>query len=271
MRNMIYTGTNGREGLYDLFPAHAPSERLIIFIHGYMGYKDWGAWNVLAQRWADDGYWSAKFNLTHNGTTIDKPTEFVDLEAFSKAAYTKDLADIQRILDLLEAEHRFRSFILVGHSRGGALALLTASDPRIDQVHCLAPISSIEARLPTGNMLEKWREDGVFYRKNGRTNQDMPHAYEQYTDFQENKEKLDVLSRCRQLTLPVFVYHGNNDSSVALKNGQEIARTCVNGQLHIIENADHTFGTKEPWTETSLSPKMQEVYALMLQNMINGR
>ena len=40
-----------------------PHQPLIIFCHGYKGYKDWGAWSLMAERFAEEGYGFVKFNF----------------------------------------------------------------------------------------------------------------------------------------------------------------------------------------------------------------
>ena len=37
---------------------------IIIFCHGYKGFKDWGAWNLMANALADEGFFFIKFNFT---------------------------------------------------------------------------------------------------------------------------------------------------------------------------------------------------------------
>ena len=47
LRNAIYIGSNKRASLFDLEIPEDYNGNLIVFIHGYMGFKDWGAWNIL--------------------------------------------------------------------------------------------------------------------------------------------------------------------------------------------------------------------------------
>ena len=54
---------------------------LVIFCHGYKGFKDWGPWS-LVKTLAKENIFVVKFNFSHNGTSISQPIEFSDLEAF---------------------------------------------------------------------------------------------------------------------------------------------------------------------------------------------
>ncbi len=40
---------------------------VILFIHGFKGFKDWGAHNLVAEFFASRGYRFLKFNLSHSG------------------------------------------------------------------------------------------------------------------------------------------------------------------------------------------------------------
>lgn len=265
--NQTYIGSNQKTGLYDLFLAeNAINRPLIVFVHGYMGYKDWGAWNLVAGKWLKAGYSSAKLNLTHNGTTIEQPTAFVDLEAFGNGGYLRELEDVRLFLNHLEETYQFKEFILVGHSRGGGIVLLAGKDDRVKQIHCLAPICDISTRFPVGEQLEEWKNNNVYYRKNGRTDQDLPHYYSQYEDFLKARDELDIEKVCKQLDKPVFVYHGDGDTSVFPVEGEKVAE-WTNGKFYLIENTAHTFDTSEPWKELKLPEKMKEVVELMVGNL----
>lgn len=244
--NQQYTGLNNKQGLYDLFLSDNKHKNdLVVFVHGYMGYKDWGAWNLMCEELQRRGFSIAKLNLTSNGTTLENPTEFADLERFGNGGYFQELCDVRLFLDHLQKEYGYSKFRLIGHSRGGGIVLLAGLDPRVVEIHCLAPISSIENRFPVGVELEKWKEEGVYYRKNGRTNQEMPHYYSQYEEFLAHQDELNIELACRQLQKTVFVYHGENDTSVLPSEGKSVAE-WTKGSFFLINDTAHTFNAVEP-------------------------
>lgn len=260
--NLIYEGYQGKSALYDIYFADDQPQSIYIFVHGYMGYKDWGAWNLMAESLQRQGKNVAMLNLTSNGTTLTHPKEFVDLKQFGNGGYYKELCDVRLFIDHLKRTYNCNEFQLIGHSRGGGIVLLAGQDTSVKAIHCLAPIASIKNRFPTGEDLEKWKLEGVYYRKNGRTGQDMPHYYVQYEEFLENQEELDIEKACKKLKKPVFVYHGDEDSSVPLQEGRQVSEWS-SATLHVIQATGHTFDVVEPWNHTHLPPPMLEVVELI--------
>ncbi|MEQ6122074.1 hypothetical protein [Reichenbachiella sp. MALMAid0571] len=55
---------------------------VVLFIHGFKGFKDWGYFNLMADHFSDTNFVFVKMNLSHNGTTPESPLDFADLEAF---------------------------------------------------------------------------------------------------------------------------------------------------------------------------------------------
>ncbi|WP_286390995.1 alpha/beta hydrolase family protein [Myroides marinus] len=72
---------------------------LVIFCHGYKGFKDWGAWDKAMDYIAETGCYVVKFNFSLNGTTLDAPTEFNDLEAFGQNTYTQEQNDLTAVIN----------------------------------------------------------------------------------------------------------------------------------------------------------------------------
>ncbi len=112
--------------------------------------------------------------------------------------------------------------------------------------------------------MEKWKQDGVRYIKNGRTHQDMPLFYSQYEDAVKNKALLDILATCKKSTTPTLVIHGTNDDAVPIEEGRLIAE-ALNVALVSIADANHTFGATHPWNEDTLPAHLKEVCEKTLQ------
>lgn len=259
LKNQIYTGANGRKSLLDLVVPVNFNGRLILFIHGYMGYKDWGCWNLVERFYTDLGFGFCKFNMSHNGGTIENPIDFTDLESFGENNYSKEVYDVQQVLNWLETQFpTLPDIYLIGHSRGGGIALLTASDSRITKISTWAAICDIEKRFPEGTPLKVWKTQGKRFIENGRTKQKMPNNYSQYEDFELHRDVLNIEQACKKSTKTTFVVHGDMDTSVNIEESRNIA-TWLKTRLFEIEDAEHTFGATQPWLEDKLPEHLQKV------------
>jgi uncharacterized protein len=264
LKNQIYEGSSGRKSLVDLSIPENFNNKLIVFIHGYMGYKDWGCWNLVEDYFISKNFGFCKYNVSHNGGTIEDPIDFPDLDAFAKNTYSKEVFDLKAVLNWLETHfENLPEIYLVGHSRGGGIALLLSSDPRIKKITTWAAIDSIQTRFPEGKQLEVWKTQGTRYTVNSRTNQKMPHLFLQYEDYVEHADELNIEIACRSSKTPTLVIHGDADTSVNIEEGRHIAE-WVKTRLFEIEEANHTFGSSQPWNEPYLPEHLEKVCELTL-------
>lgn len=264
LKNATYIGSSNRKSLIDLKVPENFKNELIIFIHGYMGFKDWGAWNLMEDYFVAHGFGFSKLNLTHNGGTVENGFDFPDLEAFSMNSYTKEVQDVHFALDWLETQFKILPKIhLLGHSRGGGDVLLAGSDKRVSSIITLAAISSVSKRFSDKKMIQSWRKDRVRYTINQRTKQHMPHDFSQYEDFITHQEQLDIEKAVKKLQKPFMFIHGENDVSVSISEGEELA-AWANVVLHRIPNADHVFGASHPWKSSEMPTSLRQVCELIL-------
>ncbi|MEP5255956.1 MAG: alpha/beta fold hydrolase [Winogradskyella arenosi] len=260
-----------REGkkpiLIDTFYTEEQEQQpIVIFCHGYKGFKDWGAWDVMAKTLATSGCCFVKFNFSHNGGTMANPIDFPDLEAFGNNNYSIELEDLNDVIDW--AQERFKddtnvhteNICLIGHSRGGGIAILKASeDARINKLVTLASVSDFGSRFGSESEIKAWKEDGVKFVKNGRTKQNMPHYYQFFEDFKVHEDRLHIETATRALTLPMLIIHGDKDTSVSINEAYNIYDWSSNSLLEIVPDADHVFNTKHPWSKDTLSPELAKV------------
>lgn len=262
IKNAIYIGAEGKEALYDLCLPRIFNKKVVLFIHGYMGFKDWGCWDEVAHYFLSKGYGFVKFNISHNGTSIHDHLNFIDEVAFAKNSYFKELLDIRAMIDLTnEKIPSLNELILIGHSRGGGMALIAGLDSRVSKIVSWAGISSIERRFPKGDELLKWKNDGVKYVYNSRTNQDLPLDYTQYNEYLKHKDELSIENSCQELKKPVALFHGTMDVSVPIAEGEELSN-FLKVPLNRIEGADHTFNSSHPWNNSMLPAHLLELCQL---------
>ena len=241
---------------------------LIIYAHGFNGFKDWANFNLIALQFAEAGFVFVKFNFSHNGTTPDNPEEFVDLAAYAENNYTIQLDDLGKVIDwCFSAENHYEEDIdvnniyLLGHSLGGGLVILKAAeDDRIKKVVTWAAIS--ECKTPWGSWdkekMEAWKQSGVAYTTNSRTKQQMPLRYQLYLNYQQNLQRLDIKEAIKKLTIPILLCHGTLDGSVTVDKALKLKDWQSNAELFLVET-DHVFGRKHPWLESNLPAPMQTV------------
>ena len=82
-KNIVLENPATKSFLADAFiPEKEEKLPLVIFAHGYKGYKDWGAWNLMAEKFAKNGFYFVKFNFSHNGTSLENPIDFCRFRKF---------------------------------------------------------------------------------------------------------------------------------------------------------------------------------------------
>lgn len=266
IRNIIIDGKHQKPIVADAFyqENHQPKP-IVIFCHGYKGFKDWGAWNLMAEAFANAGFFFIKFNFSHNGGTVEQPIDFPDLQAFGNNNYTKELDDLESVLDWISSEQNYKNeantdeISIIGHSRGGGIVLLKANeDNRVKKVITLAAVCDFGKRSSTIGDLENWKKEGVKYVINSRTKQNMPHFYQFYEDFKANEARLNIQNAVENLKIPQLIIHGNQDDAIFLSEGENLKSWNPKAQFEIIENANHVFNVSHPWEKEFLSEEMQK-------------
>ncbi|WP_400191675.1 alpha/beta hydrolase family protein [Hymenobacter sp. B81] len=235
---------------------------VVVFVHGFKGFKDWGHFNVLADWFAQRGYVFVKLDLSHNGVVPGGSGDLEDLDAFGRNNFSLELDDIGCLLDALHqpgatpvpaGEMDLRCLLLVGHSRGGGLAMLKAAeDARVKAVAAWAPITSVNPGWPE-DMMRQWQQSGVLHVENARTKQQLPLYYQIVEDFHANRRRLDIAHNVRRkLRQPLLVVHGADDETLPVAQAHTLKQLKPDADLHILPATGHMFGGAHPWPEPAL-------------------
>ena len=240
-------------------PAGDPGGPLpvLLVLHGFKGYKDYGFFPHLTQRLADSGLVTVRFNFSHSGID-DDPSTFGRPDLFERDTWSKQLADVQAVIAAAEADelpHAGRMDLsrlaVLGHSRGGVTALLTAGGgPRIKAV------VSLSAPAGTDNLTKHQkqiiRDVGYIVSPSSRTGQDLRIGRALLDDLEQNAEELDMLAAVGRIEAPLMIVHGAADASVPVDCARVIAGAYSGEpEMLLLDGAGHTFDCTNPFAGPS--------------------
>ena len=233
----------------------------LIFVHGFKGFKDWGFGPYIGDYFAKKGFFVITFNFSHNGIGEGK-TEFTELDKFAENTFSLEVAELNEVIDAylnsFFGEISDKGIGITGHSRGGAIALLTSqSRPEVKAVSVWSSVSKLDRY--SERQKEEWRKKGVFNVLNTRTNQVMPLNLTLLEDIDNNSDALNIKNAARNLSKPLLIVHGENDLAVPFQEAKQLFNWSnrENTELVKIDKAGHTFDIKHPFEGSN--PKFETV------------
>ena len=271
-RTTQISGSAGKPILIDFtYKANAQPKQIVVFCHGFKGFKDWGPFNKIADHFAQQDIIFVKFNFSYNGTTIADPLNFGDLRAFGNNNFSKELDDLSLVLDWIQASNELKGeadtsrISLFGHSRGGGIAILkTAEDRRAEKVVSWASPSNFLNNFYSDEKLKKWEEMDVAYIYNGRTKQNMPMYFQFYENCKENTKRLNIQDAVSKMSIPHLVVHGSHDPTVLIDEANALKSWNSDINLHIIKRANHVFDGCHPYDLEKFPKDLKEAIDITL-------
>jgi len=225
---------------------------VVVCCHGFKGFKDWGFHPWLGVRLADAGIAAVHFNFSRNGVR-EADGDIEDLDTFRRNTLSIERDDLDTVLDAvlsgaIDPSLDGARLGLLGHSRGGGIALLGAAErPEAKALVTWAAVSHFD-RIADEATLAEWRRTGVFEVVNSRTGQKLPMGVAFLDDVLANLARLDLLAAARRLAVPWLLVHGTADLTVELGEAEELHEaTAGRARLFPLEGAGHTFGAVHPF------------------------
>jgi pimeloyl-ACP methyl ester carboxylesterase len=212
---------------------------LVILIHGFKGFKDWGFFPWVAKTLVEERFAVCRFNMSRSGIG-DSPEAFDRLDLFAGDTLSTQLADLRTVV--AHAQHNLNvPVFLLGHSRGGGVAILGAA--RVPNLH------GVIAWNPIGKgdhfddaTKKKWKQQGFFDFENSRTKQ-MMRLNATYLD---DAAKHDIEGAAAALNVPLLAIAGGRDESVDNAASRALAARASDKALIVIGTAGHTFNAAHP-------------------------
>lgn len=222
----------------------------VLVHHGFKGFKDYAFLPTFGERLARAGFTAVSVSVS--GAGVDADGNFTRLDRFAHNTYSKELDDlglvIQELLGGRLGTTIPSSLGVVGHSRGGGMALCLAREtPAIAAISTWAAIGT--ARRHSDAEIAAWRKAGTVKILHERLRIHLPLHFDVVEDcLQHESGRHNIPEAARTLGRPWLQVHGTADQTVRFE--EAVALAAVAGPQHqslFLEGADHTFGTKHPW------------------------
>lgn len=249
--------------------------KTLVFIHGFKGFKDWGFGPYLGEYFANKGFFVITFNFSHNGIGESK-NEFTEIEKFAKNTFSREVRELNELLDAFRsgffAEIDTKSKIgLIGHSRGGAVAILTASKrDDIDAVASWAAISKLDRY--SVRQKNEWRKKGYFEIMNVRTNQLMRLDLSLLEDIEQNESgSLNLENALKNFNRQLLIAHGDQDLAVPVSEAEQLYQWSDKSKTELFKifGTGHTFDIVHPFSGTTVKFEklLEETTKFFIKNL----
>jgi uncharacterized protein len=246
-----WTITNKR-GLELFGNTHAPSAAptaCVILMHGFKGYKDYGFIPILAHDLCEAGMVVHRFNFSTSGMTNEIET-FARPDLFALDTWNRQVEDTVCVVEAVRSDELEGSGLpiyLIGHSRGGASALLAAG--RYGDAMDLCGVVTINAVDVCSRMSPDEQramlERGYTITESARTKQELKIESAWLQEQLDDPEEHDVLLQASRIACPVCVIHGDSDQAVDPISGESIAKACGTDRV-LIAGANHVLNMPNP-------------------------
>ncbi len=240
----------------DIYNTDAIDKAVLITTHGFKAYREWGFFPYMAEQYALSGIIVINIDFSQNGV-VNAEKGIFDVDLFRTVTVTQEIKDLNTVIDNLKTLLENNSIegwngdvYLLGHSLGGAVSIITASQRNdVTKVVTWGSIGDIDRN--SQRQKDDWRAKGVMEFENRITGQMLYLDVEYLEDKLRNNEKYDLELCISKLDIPTLIVHGDKDFTVSTKEAEKLNNAAKYSELCIIKKANHTFNCRHPFTGTN--------------------
>lgn len=224
----------------------------LILVHGFKGFKDWGFFPYTSEILSKCGYFVVSFDFSHNGVSKNG-SDFFNVESFAKNTISLEISELVQIIRAYKSGFFGNTITgkigIIGHSRGGGIAILSSLIEDTDAYVVWASIAKFDRY--TERQKTEWRKQGKIEIVNSRTKQVLQMNVEMLEDIENNKNNsLCVKKAVNKLNKPLLIIHGTEDLTVPIAEGEQIYDWSNKSitDLKRIPACGHTFDIVHPFS-----------------------
>src|SRR5258708_1266462 len=196
----------------------SPHKPVVIVCHSFMAFKDWGFFPRVGEQLAQRGFASITFNFSKNGVNGDG-ARITQTDRFAANTFSQELADLGTVIGAVEGKRLgagiidHEKIVLLGHSRGGGIAIVrAATDRRVAALVTWSAVSTFDRW--TGHQKERWRSNGSLTLSRDTTASPLRLGLTLLDDLELHRTELSVLDAASRIRIPWLILHGEADVMV---------------------------------------------------------
>jgi len=229
------------------FDATRGSLPTVVVCHSFMAFKNWGFFPYVGEKLAEAGFASILFNFSRNGVVKDG-SRITDFRSFERNTFSQELEDLRTVVDGIFQGDMGNGIVdperlaLVGHSRGGGIAIVhTSVDPRI---RCLVTWSAISTfDRWTDHQRDRWRTQGFLPLAKDSTISPLRVGRDLLLDIETHDDRLSITGAAGKIRVPWRILHGSVDITVPKKEAEILyeASHKTTTELLLLDHVGHLY------------------------------
>lgn len=267
-QSFVISASNNKPIFGDIrYNSKGENSPIILVLHGYKGWKDWGFIPYICGRLARKNALVINFNFSLCGVPIGSDS-LENPDDFANDTISQELSDVQSIVTALQnhtipaAEDFYKKWngkiFLLGHSRGGGIALLAARTINTIEKTAIWNSTAFFGRF-SERQKKLCKKAGFLEFHISSSNQTLRINYSYIEDIERGGDSLSPENAISEIKTPVLLIHGEQDFTIPIAEAERLLKAGrENVRLLRIQNTGHTFGIVHPFTETT--PKLEKAF-----------
>ncbi|MBQ7543950.1 MAG: alpha/beta fold hydrolase [Synergistaceae bacterium] len=216
---------------------------MVMLLHGFTGSKTNRPLTDTADLLEKNGIASIRFDFNGHG---DSEGDFVNMTVLN------EIEDARKVFEYVKALDYVSSVAIGGHSQGGVVTSMLAGELGAENVKAVvlfAPAAVLRDDAIRGNVMGTAYDAG-----NPPESVKIFGRFDLGREYMVTSQTLPIYETAAKFTGPACVIHGTGDRIVPYTYGERYYKGYKNGELHLINGADHGFtGFEEDAAELAVS------------------
>ena len=190
-----------------------------------MGFTTMECFHICRKLLARHSISSYSFNFSHGGIKGDADY-FEDLINYEKNCMRLEVEDVMCVcITFIQANLKNTPAFFIGTQPWWCSVNFFSKKAQDENIviNGIVLVSTVkQLNFWPEEMVDEWKQNKVYYKKNNRTKQMLPQGEEFMNEVLQSDSKWNVENEIKKLKQPILILHGENDEAVPEEHGRSL-------------------------------------------------